>query len=126
MLRCVALTAGFLAFVLASVPAPEARGERIGGAIRARITRIDPPPTNGKDPDLFGTLHVEWTPDKPGALDTAFVRIDKRTKLTLDGKEARFEDLRPGMRVEFVPSGSALIYPPLYYTTEVHVFSEER
>src|SRR5262245_56437492 len=118
MLRCFVPAAGVLAFVLASVPAPEARGEGQGGAMRARITRVDPPPANVKNPDLLGTLRVEWTPDKPGAVDRGFVQIDKRTKLTLDGKEARVEDLRPGMRVEIVPYSSALIYPPLYYTTE--------
>jgi hypothetical protein len=125
MSRCVLLVASLLALALADVPASEARDGPVRGAIRGRITRLEVTP-NTRDLEPVGRFFVEWQPEKPGGLDRGFVQVGRRTEVTLDGRPARFEDLRPGMEVEFLASSSALLYPPIYSATAVHAFSNRR
>jgi hypothetical protein len=125
MLRRFMLASALLALILANASTAQAQAKSADDGLQRRITKIDPAPKDAKDKDLLGTLHIEWKPKMPQGLDRAMVRIDKRTKLTLDGKPAQFEDLKPGMRVEFTAWTSALIYPPLYFATEVHAFRDK-
>jgi hypothetical protein len=94
------LLAGLLGLAV-SVPAV-ARDEKV--SIRGMPASVSPADEDGKKAGILGTVLLEGRKDKDTEYDKATVKVTRATKIYRqvgrDLKEASFDDLKPGVRME--------------------------
>lgn len=99
-----------------------------------RIISSKPAPNNAKDPIFLGMLEVEQILPKPRRADDpaslilhlqperAYVRVSRQTVITIAGRPAAFNELRPGMTLDFTAYVQALMYPAINHATEIQAW----
>ena len=86
-----------------------AKDEKI--SIRGTPASVAPADEEGKKSGILGTILMEGRKDKDTEYDKAMVKVTKATKIYKliggDLKEASFDDLKPGVKMEIQFSGPA-------------------
>jgi beta-N-acetylhexosaminidase len=117
-----------LAVVLAA-GAGLAAGDPAKVDIRGKVTKVMPADAEGKKRGLVGVVMVEGTKDKDTGYDKASVKVTEKTSLKKrvgkDLKDAKFEDVKEGTKVEAVFTGPVLQSFPVQATAKEVVILEE-
>jgi hypothetical protein len=99
-MRLPSLLAGLVALVCV-VPAV-AKDEKI--SIRGTPASVSPADEESKKAGILGTVLIEGRKDKDTEYDKAMVKVTRATKIFklvgADLKEASFDDLKPGVKME--------------------------
>src|SRR6476469_10320018 len=95
--------------VLALFAPAYAKDEKI--SIRGTPASVSPADEDGKKSGILGTVLLEGRKDKDTEYDKAMVKVTKATRIFKliggDLKEASFDDLKPGVKMEIQFSGPA-------------------
>ena len=104
-MRLSRLLAGFLALAVCS-PAV-ARDEKV--SIRGMPASVSPADEEGKKAGVLGQILIEGRKDKDTEYEKAIVKVTRGTRIYRqvgrDLKEASFDDLKPGVRMEITFQG---------------------
>jgi beta-N-acetylhexosaminidase len=97
--------------------------------VRGKVTTVTAAADDVKKQGLLGTLLVEGDKDKAVTYDKASVKVTDKTKIEkLDGKdrkEAKFEDIKKGARVEATFTGPVADSYPVQATARSILILEE-